>query len=183
MPGYWRAPEATAEALDAEGWLHTGDIGQLGPPPGGGEPCMLYITGRKKDLIVTAGGRNVAPRKIELLLESSPWISQALVYGDRRPHLVALVVLDAAAVRRWAEERGLEQPDGVDLGDCLEVRGLIDTEVELANQRLEHYERIRRFAVVDEPWSVESGELTDSLKVKRNVVLERHRQRLDALYR
>jgi long-chain acyl-CoA synthetase len=188
MKGYWRRPDATAQVVDEEGWLHTGDLGEYRVLRVGARGArahderVLRITGRSKDLLVTAGGSNVAPRRIEQLLEGSPWISRAVVFGDRRPYLVALLTLDVPAVTRWAEEHGLSVDAPAELARHPEVRGLIDTELELANQRLARFETIKRYALLDRELSLEAGELADTLKVKRHVVAERHGPTIAALY-
>ncbi|MBW2527355.1 MAG: long-chain fatty acid--CoA ligase [Deltaproteobacteria bacterium] len=188
MRGYWRRPAETTAALDDQGWLHTGDLGEVRrvrcAARGGRakDADMLHITGRSKELLVTAGGSNVAPRHIEQLLEESPWISHAVLFGDGRPHLVALVTLDEPNVTRWAEEHGLGEATVAALARNDEVRGLVDTDVELCNQRLARHERILRFAILPDDLSPERGELTDTLKVRRHVVIERYRAVIDALY-
>lgn len=186
MQGYWKKP--ATPAVDEEGWLHTGDLGELRLVPAGarGETAsterMLFITGRSKDLLVTAGGSNVAPLPIEQGLEGSPWIRRAVVFGEGRPYLVALLTLDREAVARWAEERDLRWSDDAALGRHPEVRGLLETEIELCNQGLNRYETIKRFAVLERDLSVEEGELTDTLKVRRQALAERHGRRIAALY-
>jgi long-chain acyl-CoA synthetase len=177
-PGYWNDPAATAEAIDADGWLHTGDIGALGTDG------LLEITDRKKDILVTAGGRNIAPQKIERMLRESPWISQALVVGDKRPHLVALIALDVEAVRRWAREQRLRAAESAaELARHADVRGLVEVEIDLVNRRVASFEAIRRFVVLPDDLSVERGELTPTLKVRRRAVEERYAAEIERLYR
>lgn len=188
MHGYWRRPEQTARAIDGQGFLHTGDLGELrrmptaalAGPPGWSE--MVCITGRSKELLVTSGGSNVAPRPIEQLLEQSPWIQRAVVLGDRRPCLVALLALDQAALNRWAAERGLDGMDGEALALHPDVRGLLETDVQLCNQRLPRHERIRRFGVLPRPLSARRGELTEADRVDRPVVARRYASLLESLY-
>ena len=176
--GYWNDPAATAEALDAEGFLHTGDVGVLGADG------LLEITDRKKDILVTAGGRNIAPQKIERMLRESPWISQALVVGDKRPHLVALIGLNVEAVRRWAHEQRLQAAETpTQLARHADVRGLVEVEIDLVNRRLATFEAIRRFVVLPEDLSVERGELTPTLKVRRRAVEQRYESEIERLYR
>lgn len=169
--GYWNLPEATAEALDAEGWFHTGDIGEL-------EGAKLKITDRKKDLLVLGNGKNVAPQPIENKLRFSPLIQEAVVMGDGMEACVALIVPNAEAVRK---ELGLAE--GAKLSDNKDAHKLIKREVDAVNKTLNHYELVKRFALLDEPFSVETGELTPTLKVKRRVVRERHADALAGLRR
>ena len=176
--GYWNDPASTAEAIDADGWLHTGDVGVLGADG------LLEITDRKKDILVTAGGRNIAPQRIERMLRESPWISQALVVGDKRPHLVALIGLDVDAVRRWAREQRLGGTEAdTDVAHQADVRGLIEVEIDHVNRRMATFEAIRRFSILPDDLSVERGELTPTLKMRRRAVEERYRSEIERLYR
>lgn len=172
--GYWTASGAAESAVDAEGWLHTGDIGRI-------DGDTLTIVDRKKDVIVTAGGSNVAPQSIEHMLAGSPWISHAVVYGDNRPYLVALVTLNAAACLRWAHER--KRKEDLDaLAEDPELLAMIELDVDVVNRRLSSYETIKRFAAVGRDFTVESGELTDTMKVRRRVVHEKYRALFESLY-
>lgn len=175
MRGYWGLPEETDEAIDREGWLHTGDVGQLTTDR------MVRITDRKKDLLVTAGGKNVAPQKIEACLLESPWIAQAMVYGDRRPYLVALVTLDLVAVSEWAREQRIDA-QGDELALHPEVRGLVESEIDRVNRKLASFETIKRFLVVPHELTIEGGELTPTLKIRRAAVCARFAPELDRLY-
>jgi long-chain acyl-CoA synthetase len=175
MKGYWKREADTRDVLDADGWFHSGDIGAID------EDGFLRITDRKKDIIVTAGGKNVAPQNIENLLKQSPWISQAMVYGDKKPFLVALVTLNPDAAARFASERGRAN-DLVKLADDGDVRALIQLEVDAVNTRLSSFETVKKFALVAKDFSIEGGELTPTLKVKRKVVSERYKTLLETLY-
>ena len=175
MRGYWRNEAATADVLDAEGWLHTGDVGTLAPDG------TLTITDRKKDLIITSNGKNVAPQHLEGLLRESPWISQAVVYGDAHKHLVALLTLDEASVSRWAREHD-RSGDLRQLASDPELRALVQADVDGVNRRLSSFETVKRFAVLDRELSVDLGELTPTMKVRRRAVYDRHRALLEALY-
>jgi long-chain acyl-CoA synthetase len=172
---YWRNPEATREALSSEGWLLTGDLGSLD------EDGYLSITGRKKDIIITAGGKNLTPANLENDLRQSRWISQAVMYGDRRPYPVALITLDPEEIVPWARKRGLPE-DIPSLIDRDEVRELIQAELDRANARYAKVEQIKKFALLDHDLSQEAGELTPTLKLKRNVINERYGDTFEALY-
>lgn len=174
MKGYFKDPEATAATL-RDGWLHTGDIGRID-----GEG-FLSITDRKKDIIVLSGGDNVAPQKVESILALEPEIGQVLVYGDRRPHLVALIVpakelLEAAAARAGA---ALGSPQ---LASDPELKRAVEEAVARANAKLSSIERIRRVELVTEPFTVENGLLTPTLKLRRGHIVERHGSAIERLY-
>jgi len=175
MQGFYRQPEATREVLDDEGWLHTGDIGELDADG------FLTIVDRKKDLIVTAGGSNVAPQNIERMLAQSPWISQAVVFGDRERYLVALLTLDLSTVKRWAADhrRGT---DPAALARDPELRALIQLDVDDMNRRLSRFEQIRKFTILDRELSVADGELTETLKPRRDQIRERHAAVIRVMY-
>jgi long-chain acyl-CoA synthetase len=175
MRGYWNKDEDTRAVLDADGWFHSGDIGEVDADG------YLRITDRKKDLIVTAGGKNVAPQNIENLLKQSGWISQAMVYGDRRPYLVALLTLNAETAERFARENGHADPSK--LTSDAKLLAAVKAEVDAVNARLSSFETVKKFAILAGDFTVDGGELTPTLKVKRKVVTERHRTILDDLYR
>jgi long-chain acyl-CoA synthetase len=172
---YWRNPEATRETFTEDGWLKTGDLGSLD------KDGYLSITGRKKDIIITAGGKNLTPANLENDLKQSRFISQAVMYGDRRPYPVALITLDAEEVGPWAKERGLPE-DIPTLARSGEIRELIQAELDRANAKYAQVEQVKKFAVLDHDLTQESGELTPTLKLKRNVVNERYQDVLEALY-
>ncbi|MFE0045728.1 AMP-dependent synthetase/ligase [Streptomyces albireticuli] len=172
--GYHGAPEATAGVLDPDGWLHTGDVGAF---DGDG---FLKITGRKKDLVITSGGKNLAPAPVEFALQQSRWISRAIMIGDRRPYPVALLTLDAEEIAAWAEREGLaplSRPAGHPA-----VRMLCQEAVDVANAQLSGPARIRAFAIIDGDFTVADGSLTPTLKVRRAVISERYASEIDALY-
>jgi long-chain acyl-CoA synthetase len=171
---YWHNPEATADTLVDE-WLHTGDIGELD------EEGYLSITGRKKDIIITAGGKNLTPSNIENDLKQSPYISQAIMHGDRRPFPVALITLDPDEILPWAREHGLPE-DIAQLAHADEVRALVQEALDRANANYAQVEQVKRFAILDRDLSIEDGELTPTLKVKRAVINERYAGVFDALY-
>ena len=171
---YWRNPEATAETL-VDGWLHTGDIGELD------DDGFLKITGRKKDIIITAGGKNLTPSNLENDLKQSRFISQAVMYGDRRPFPVVLVTLDAEEIIPWAKEQGLPE-DMAQLAEHEKVKEIIQAELDRANSNYAKVEQVKKFAVLDHDLSIESGELTPTLKVKRNVIYDRYEDLFNSMY-
>jgi len=166
---YYNNPQATAEAVEPDGWFHSGDIGVL-------EDGFLRITDRKKDLIVTAGGKKVAPQPLENAIKvQSPLVSQALVYGDKRPYCVALLTLSEDAMKRFAA-------GGTPPGDSAELQALLKKDFAQINAKLASWETIKNFAVLPNDFTEASGELTPSLKVKRKVVIERYQAVIDGLY-
>jgi long-chain acyl-CoA synthetase len=172
---YWRNPEATREAFSDDGWLRTGDLGSID------EAGFLSITGRKKDIIITAGGKNLAPANLENDLQQSRWISRAVMYGDRRPYPVALITLDPEEILPWARERAL--PDDIpSLVEREEVRELIQADLDRANAKYAQVEQIKKFELLDHDFSQEAGELTPTEKVKRNVVNDRYAELFERLY-
>jgi long-chain acyl-CoA synthetase len=173
--GYWQNEEATNE-LVRDGWVHTGDLGELD------EDGHLRITGRKKDIIITAGGKNLTPANLENDLKQSRYISQAVMYGDRRPYPVAVITLDPEEIVPWAKERGLSESLG-DLAKHPDVAELVQADLDKANAKYAQVEQIKRFAILDHDLSQERGELTPTMKVKRNVVYERYEDVFDSLYR
>ena len=175
--GYLNQPDATAEAFGRDGWLRTGDIGRLDAEG------FLYITDRKKDLIVTAGGANIAPQPIENLLKRDPLVSQAALYGDRRPYPVALITLNPAETIRRARERGVLVADHAALTRHPVVVERVERVVEATNASLPSYARIKRFAVLPADFTEAGGELTPTQKVRRRVVAERYGDVIESLYR
>ncbi len=174
MQGYWNNEEATAETI-RDGWLHTGDIGTID------EDGYIRITDRKKDVIVNSGGDNIAPQRVEGFLTLQPEIAQAMVYGDRKPNLVALIIPDADFAREWARGEGREGTLADLVGDT-SFRAALEAAVERVNANLSIIERIRRFVLHDEPFTVENELLTPSLKIRRHMIVAAHREALEALY-
>ena len=174
--GYYNNADATKEALE-DGWFHTGDIGELD------SQGFLRITGRKKELIVTAGGKNVAPAVLEDRLRAHPLVSQCIVVGDQKPFIAALVTIDEEAFPDWKSKHG--KPDNATVADLVdddELRASVQEAVDEANKAVSKAEAIKSFRILGEDWTVDSGHLTPSLKVKRNVVLKDHERDVEALY-
>ena len=174
MQGYWGDEEGTRRAI-VEGWLHTGDIGVI---DGDG---YIKITDRKRDIIVNSGGDNISPQRVEGFLALQPEIAQAMVYGDRRPHLVALLVPDAEHARIWAEARG-KRTRLADLIQDGEFRRHLTDAVDRVNQHLSPIEKIRRFAVIADPFTVDNEMATPTLKIRRHVINARYEDLLVGLY-
>lgn len=173
---YYRDPDATREAIGPDGGLRTGDVGELDADG------FLRITDRKKDVIVTSGGKNVAPQNIENLLKGDRFISQAFVYGDRRKYLTALVTLDPGEIAAWAERNGIPERDPGELARNPRVLEMIGRRIEAVNAGLASFEQVKKFAVAEADFAAETGELTPTLKVRRKVVLAKYGHRLEALY-
>ena len=173
--GYYKEPEATAEVLGADGWLKSGDIAEID------EDGFITITDRKKDIIVTAGGKNVAPQNLENDLKTSKFVSQAMVVGDRQPYIAALITLDPEALPAWAAERGLGT-DMESLAASDEVRELVQGIVDEVNADRSRYEQVKRFAILPRDFTMDDDELTPTLKLKRRVVSQHFASELEDLY-
>ena len=174
--GYWGNEEATAETLERDGWFHSGDVGEVD------DEGFVRITGRKKEILVTAGGKNVAPAVLEDRVRAHPLVDQCLVVGDGQPFIGALVTIDREALAVWAESRGLSGSPEL-LAEGPEVRAAVEEAVEEANKAVSKAESIRKFTVLTEEWTEEGGQLTPSLKLRRSVVARESRQHVEALYR
>ena len=174
--GYFKQPEATAEVFEGGGWFHTGDIGRLD------EEGFLFITDRKKDLIVTAGGMNIAPQNIENMLKADPFISQVMVHGDRRPYPVALITLNPDELAKFAREHGVLTSDPAALVKHPKIVERVSRTVEEKNTNLQSYAKVKKFAILPVDFTLEGGELTPTLKVKRKVVSEKYKKELESLY-
>lgn len=176
MVGYYKKEEATKEAIDEEGWFHTGDIGIID------DDGFLKITDRKKNIIVTSGGKNIAPARIENALTNSPVIEQAMVVGDKRKFCTAVIVGSQEYLENWAKENNIQYDSYEDLVSKPEVVELVSNEVDKMTKHLASYETIKKFVLAKAPFTIETGELTPSLKVKRNVILERYADEIEEMY-
>ena len=175
-PGYLNLPERTAELIDDDGWLHTGDIGSMD------DDGFLSVVDRKKELIITSGGENISPAAIENLLVAHPLIGQALSYGDRRRYVVALLTLDGDVAPAWARARGIEASSLAELAEQPEVLAAVGEAVAAANDRLARVQQVKRWRLLPVEWTAESEELTPTLKLKRRVVHAKYADVIDALY-
>lgn len=173
--GYWENEDATREALEADAWFHTGDVGEVD------DEGFVKITGRKKEILVTAGGKNVAPAVLEDRLRAHALVDQCIVVGDGQPFIAALVTIDRESLPVWAAARGKSDDVGRLLDDP-DLRAEIEAAVEDANKAVSKAESIRKFSILDAEWTEEGGQLTPSLKLKRNVVMREFRAEVDALY-
>jgi long-chain acyl-CoA synthetase len=176
MAGYYNKPEATTEAVDGEGWLHTGDVGEFD------DHGYLRITDRKKDLIKTAGGKYVAPQPIENLVKMSKFVLNAVVLGDRRKFPLILVVPNWEAIRSWCAERRLAVPDLANALNQPDVVAKVEREVMGRLRDLASYEMPKKILLIEKDFTIDSGELTPTLKVKRRVVEEKYKELIDSAY-
>ncbi|WP_027942667.1 AMP-dependent synthetase/ligase [Amycolatopsis taiwanensis] len=174
--GYLREDGSIEAATDADGWFATGDIGSID------EDGFVTITDRKKELIITSGGKNIAPTRIEGLLNEHPLVGQAVAIGNNRPYVTALIVLDEEILPGWAATRGIDTADPAALANHPEVRAEIDRAVAAANSRLARVEQVKRYHLLTRPWTPESGEITPTLKLKRRIINARYATDIEALY-
>ncbi len=175
MKGYYKNEAATRDAFDGD-WFKTGDVGHID------EQGFLVITDRKKDLIVTSGGKNVAPQPIENMLKSTTYILNAVVVGDRRKFVSALIVPDFDKIEYFAKQKGISFQDRSELVQNEAIIALMQQEVDKAQVNLARYEKVKKFILLDKEFDLESGEITPSLKVKRHMIDKKYRARIDALY-
>jgi long-chain acyl-CoA synthetase len=174
-PGYWNNPEATEELYEG-GWLNTGDLGTFD------EDGFLKITGRKKEILITSGGKNVSPSYIENILKLSTYISQAVVFGEGKDYLTALITLNREEVERYAKKAELEYADYTDLISKKEIVDLIQREIEERNTELAKVENIRKFTILKNEFSQEREEVTPTFKIKRRIITERYKDLVDGMY-
>jgi len=177
MTGYRNAPDKTAEALDPDGWLHTGDIGRLDADG------FLTIVDRKKEIIINAAGKNMSPANIEARLKTaSPLIGQAICIGDNKPYNTALIVLDVDFAPQWAAQHGIEATKFEDLADDPQVRAVVEAAIEQANQHLSRVEQIKKLTVLPGDWLPGGDELTPTMKLKRRPIAAKYAAQIDAMY-
>jgi len=177
--GYYRNPEATAEAIDADGWLRTGDIARWDDGPAGRE---LRIIDRKKDIMITAGGKNITPSEIENALRLSPFIKEAIVIADRRRFVSALLQIDFESVANWAEAQGLAYTNFKSLVEQAKVRVMIENEVAAVNARLAQVQQVRKFHLLSKELDHDDGEVTATMKVRRKSIAEKYADVIEAIY-
>src|SRR5664280_1963142 len=175
--GYWNLPEATDEAFTEDGWIRTSDIGEFE------KDGFLLITDRKKELFVTSGGKNIAPHPIELALTAKPYIDQVCLLGDAKKYICALIVPDFSELQRFAKHNGVPASSDQDLVANEQIQALIKKQVDEVNETLPRYEQIKYYKVLDKPFSVETGELTPTLKLKRRIVFEKFKDDIESLYK
>ncbi len=175
--GYLNLSEKTAETIDADGWLHTGDVG-LQDADG-----FFRITDRMKDIIITAGGKNITPSELENDLKFSPYITDAVVVGDKRPYLIVIVMIDQENVEKFAQDRDIPFSNYTSLTRAKEVQELIWSEVERVNKKFARVEQIKKFFLLETQLTAEDDELTPTMKLKRKFVEQKYAHRIEAMYR
>jgi long-chain acyl-CoA synthetase len=174
--GYWNNPTATAEAIEPDGWFHSGDIGEID------DDGFVKITGRKKELLVTAAGKNVAPAVLEDRLRANWLVSQCMVVGDAQPYIAALITIDPEAFPAWAKQHNKGDATVADLTQDPDLIAAIQSAVDDANKAVSHAEAIKKFAILPVDWTEEGGQITPSLKLKRAVVMQEFAADVEALY-
>jgi long-chain acyl-CoA synthetase len=174
--GYYHLDQATRESFDADGWLHSGDLARID------EDGFVWIVGRKKEIIITAAGKNIAPAKLETLLGNHPLISKACMIGDQRKFLSMVIALDAEEAPAWAEANGLKYEDLAAFSELPEVQDEIARAVAEANETVARVEQVKKWVIVPDEWSPDSGELTPSLKLKRRIVLDKYADQIESMY-
>jgi long-chain acyl-CoA synthetase len=177
MKGYWRDEQATKEVIDEDGWFHTGDIGEID------EDNYLKITDRKKHIIVNSGGKNIAPLPIENLIAANPLVEQVVVIGEKRPFLSAIIVPNFDTLKTFADQNGIKYENNLDLMQKEEIKKLYDDLLRKISRDLASHEKVRRFLLVAEQFSIDKGEMTPTLKIKRKVVEQKFKDEIEALYK
>ncbi|WP_382154453.1 AMP-dependent synthetase/ligase [Hydrogenophaga sp. ANAO-22] len=175
--GYLNLPEKTAETIDADGWLHTGDVGQVD------EEGFFRITDRMKDIIITAGGKNITPSELENELKFSPYVTDAVVIGDKRPYLTVIIMIDQENVEKYAQDNDVPFSNYASLTRAPEVQSLIQAEIDRVNKKFARVEQIKKFFLLDTQLSAEDEELTPTMKLKRKLVQQKYAEQIDAMYR
>jgi len=174
--GYLGDPDETARSFTKDGWFLTGDVGEFS------RDGFLRITDRKKDLIVTSGGKNIAPQAIEALIEESPYISHVVVFGEKRKYITAIITLNLDEVKKFAGKNGIRYASDADLSASPRIKDMIAKVIEEKNRKLSHFETVKKFAIVPADFAIETGELTPTMKVKRRIVEEKYGDILERLY-
>jgi len=174
--GYLNQPEKTAETIDAKGWLHTGDVGSID------NEGFVKITDRMKDIIITSGGKNITPSEIENQLKFSPYITDAVVIGDRRAYLTALVMIDHENVEKFAQDQSIPFSNYMSLCRRPEILGLIEAEIAKVNAKFARVENVRKFRLIEQKLTAEDEELTPTMKLKRRLVNEKYRDLIESMY-
>jgi long-chain acyl-CoA synthetase len=174
--GYYKLPDDTKESFDSEGWLHTGDLARVD------EDDYVWIIGRKKEIIITAGGKNVAPAKLETALGNHPLISKACMIGDGRKFLSMLIAIDHEEAPAWAQSNGLVYLDLASFSQLPEVKAEIERAVREINETVSPVEQVKKWIIVPDEWTPDSGEVTPSLKLKRRVVVDKYADEIERLY-
>ena len=175
IAGYYKYPEATASAIE-DGWLRTGDVGEFD------EEGFLTIVDRKKDLIITAGGKNIAPQKIENKLKVSNYINDAIVIGDKRKFLSAIIILDEENINKYARDKKIQYTAYSELASHPEIKKLIEGEVDKVNKEVARVENLRKFTILDKRLYVEDGEVTPTMKVKRKFINDQYSELIEKMY-
>jgi long-chain acyl-CoA synthetase len=175
--GYLNLPDKTAETIDADGWLHTGDVGVVD------EEGFFRITDRMKDIIITAGGKNITPSELENELKFSPYVTDAVVIGDKRPYLTVIIMIDQENVEKYAQDNDVPFSNYASLTHSAEVQALIQAEVERVNKKFARVEQIKKFWLLDTQLSAEDEELTPTMKLKRKLVEKKYTSQIEAMYR
>jgi long-chain acyl-CoA synthetase len=174
--GYLNQPDKTAETLDTDGWLHTGDVGSIDADG------YLKITDRMKDIIITAGGKNITPSELENELKFSPYVTDAVVIGDRRPYLTVIIMIDQENVEKYAQDHDVPFSNYASLTRTPEVQALIQAEIERVNGQFARVEQIKKFFLLETQLSAEDEELTPTMKLKRKLVQQKYAPQIDAMY-
>jgi long-chain acyl-CoA synthetase len=177
IKGYLNQPEKTAETIDAEGWLHTGDVGRVD------DDGYFYITDRMKDIIITAGGKNVTPSEWENELKFSPYVTDAVVIGDKRPYLTALVMIDQENVEKFAQDHDVPFSNYASLTRAREVQDMIWREIESVNRKFARVEQVKKFRLIETQLTAEDEELTPTMKLKRALVQKKYAAVIEDMYR
>ena len=176
MLGYYLDPEKTAETIDADGWLHTGDVGEVDADG------YFRITDRMKDIIITAGGKNITPSELENELKFSPYITDAVVIGDKRPYLTVIIMIDQENVEKFAQDADIPFSNYAGLTRAPEVQELIQKEIDRVNQKFARVEQIKKFFLLDTQLTAEDEELTPTMKLKRKLVEKKYAAQIEAMY-